>query len=103
MGAARAWSAGGGHPQEARAMQITTERVQVPLQGGGTMGGYLVRPAKGGPHPAVVVYMEIFGINSHIRDVTERVAREGYLALAPDYFHRTGPGVELGYDDAGLA
>jgi carboxymethylenebutenolidase len=46
--------------------------------------------------------MEIFGINSHIRDVTERVAREGYVALAPDYFHRTGPGVEYGYDDEGM-
>jgi carboxymethylenebutenolidase len=35
--------------------------------------------------------------------VTERVAREGYVALAPDYFHRTGPGVELGYDDVGMS
>jgi carboxymethylenebutenolidase len=67
------------------------------------MGGYLARPSAGGPRPAVLVYMEIFGINSHIRDVTERVAREGYVALAPDYFHRTGPGIELGYDDAGFA
>jgi carboxymethylenebutenolidase len=47
--------------------------------------------------------MEIFGVNSHIRDVTERVAREGYVALAPDYFHRTAPGMELGYDDDGMA
>ena len=47
--------------------------------------------------------MEIFGVNAHIRDVTERVAREGYVALAPDFFHRTGPGVEYGYDDAGFA
>ena len=84
-------------------MEITSERVAIPLEGGGTMAGYLVRPAEGGPHPAVIVYMEIFGINSHIRDVTERVAREGYVALAPDYFHRTGAGMELGYDDAGLA
>jgi carboxymethylenebutenolidase len=84
-------------------MEIVTERVDVPLEGGGTMGGYLARPAEGGPHPAVVVFMEIFGINSHIRDVTERVAREGYVALAPDYFHRTGPGIELGYDDDGFA
>jgi carboxymethylenebutenolidase len=51
----------------------------------------------------VIVYMEIFGINSHIRDVVERVAAEGYTALAPDFFHRTGPGVEYGYDDAGMA
>jgi carboxymethylenebutenolidase len=84
-------------------MQIQTERVRVPLPGGVAMGGYLARPADATPRPAVLVYMEIFGVNSHIRDVTERVAREGYAALAPDYFHRTGPGIELGYDDAGFA
>jgi carboxymethylenebutenolidase len=84
-------------------MPIQTERVRIPLPGGGAMGGYLARPAEGAPWPAVLVYMEIFGINPHIRAVTERVAREGYLALAPDYFHRSGPGVEYGYDDAGFA
>ncbi len=83
-------------------MEITTERVAIPLAGE-SFGGYLARPERSARCPAVIVYMEIFGINSHIRDVTERVAREGYVALAPDYFHRTGPGVELGYDDAGMA
>jgi carboxymethylenebutenolidase len=83
-------------------MQITTERVSIPVDGQ-AMGGYLARPQGGAPHPAVVVFMEIFGINRHIRDVSERVAREGYVALAPDYFHRSGPGIELGYDDAGMA
>jgi carboxymethylenebutenolidase len=66
------------------------------------MDGYLARPTDGTPRPGVVVFMEIFGINSHIRDVTERVAREGYVALAPDFFHRTGPGVEYGYDQQGM-
>jgi carboxymethylenebutenolidase len=84
-------------------MEITSERVRIPLEGGGSMGGYLVRPKSGGPHPGVIVFMEIFGVNSHIRDVTERVAREGYVALAPDYFHRTGPGMELGYDNEGMS
>jgi len=84
-------------------MDISSERVSIPLAGGGSMGGYLARPKTGGPFPAVLVYMEIFGVNRHIRDVVERVAREGFLALAPDYFHRSGPGVEYGYDDAGMA
>ena len=84
-------------------MDITTERVRIPVTGGGEMGGYLAKPTDGGRRGAVLVFMEIFGINAHIRDVTERVAREGYVALAPDYFHRTGPGVEYGYDDAGMA
>ncbi|MEE2678396.1 MAG: dienelactone hydrolase family protein [Myxococcota bacterium] len=84
-------------------MTIRTERVEIPFEGGGAMGGYLAVPEGDGPHPAVLVFMEIFGINAHIRDVTERVAREGYVALAPDFFHRTGPGVEYGYDEDGMA
>lgn len=84
-------------------MEIASERVTIEVEGGGRMPAYLVRPAAGGPHPAVIVWMEIFGVNAHIRDVAERVAREGYVALAPNFFHRTAPAIELGYDDAGLA
>jgi carboxymethylenebutenolidase len=47
-------------------MEITTERVKIPA-GTATMGGYLARPADREKRPAVLVYMEIFGINSHIR------------------------------------
>ena len=84
-------------------MKIQTKRVEIPLVGDGSMGGYLARPDDGEVRPAVLVFMEIFGINSHIRDVVERLAREGYVALAPDYFHRSGPGAEYGYDDEGFA
>ncbi len=83
-------------------MDITTEKISIPVPGGNAMGGYLARPSAPGTYPAVIVYMEIFGVNAHIRDVTERVAREGYVALAPDYFHRTGPGVEYEYDEKGM-
>ncbi len=82
-------------------MEITTEQAHVNIEAK-TMNGYLARPVEPGEYPAVLVFMEIFGVNSHIRDVTERVAREGYVALAPDFFHRTGPGVEYGYDEAGM-
>jgi carboxymethylenebutenolidase len=83
-------------------MSIKTETVEIPLEGGGTMGGTLARPDDGEARPAILVFMEIFGINSHIRDVAERLAGEGYVALAPDYFHRTGPGVEYDYDEEGM-
>jgi carboxymethylenebutenolidase len=83
-------------------MDITTERVSIPV-GGGAMPGYLAIPKTPGPHPAVIVWMEIFGVNSHIRDVAERVAREGYVVLAPNFFHRTAPTIEVGYDEAGMA
>ena len=82
-------------------MELKTERVHINVENK-TMGGYLARPTDSTPRPGVLVYMEIFGVNSHIRDVTERVAREGYVALAPDFFHRTGPGVEYGYDEKGM-
>jgi carboxymethylenebutenolidase len=69
-------------------MAIRTERIEIPV-GTGTMGGYLARPDDDTPRPGVVVFME-------------RVAAEGYVVLAPDFFHRTGPGVEYGYDDEGM-
>lgn len=84
-------------------MSVRTENVEITTSSGETMRAFLARPEGDGPWPAVIVYMEIFGVNDHIRDVTRRVAEEGYLAVAPDYFHRTGPGIELGYDDAGMA
>jgi carboxymethylenebutenolidase len=46
---------------------------------------------------ALVVLQEIFGVNSHVRDVSERFAAEGYLVLAPALFDRIRPGIELGY------
>jgi carboxymethylenebutenolidase len=60
---------------------------------------YLAQPAGVGPFPAVIVIQEIFGINAHIRDVTERFARLGYVAIAPAIYQRTAPGFEVGYDD----
>ena len=84
-------------------MSIETEDIQITTSTGETMGAYLARPQGEGPFPAVIVYMEIFGVNDHIRDVTRRVAEEGYIALAPDYFHRTGAGMQLEYNDAGMA
>lgn len=62
---------------------------------------YRVEP-EGAPRGAVVVVQEIFGVNQHIRAVTERFAREGYLAIAPAIFDRVERGVELGYDQQGI-
>jgi carboxymethylenebutenolidase len=83
-------------------VDIRTERVELAVPGAAqTMPAYLALPTGAGPHPAILVIEEIFGVNAHIRDVTERVAREGYVALAPDVHHRAARGRELGYDDAG--
>jgi len=82
-------------------VEIQSQRVEIPV-GGARMGAYLARPKDATPRPGVIVWMEIFGVNSHIRDVTERVAREGYVALAPDFFHRSFPGLDVGYDEKGM-
>jgi len=64
------------------------------------MNAYVVVPKGEGPFPAVIVFQEAFGVNQHIREVTERVASLGYVAIAPELFHRTAaPGWETGYDD----
>jgi carboxymethylenebutenolidase len=47
--------------------------------------------------PGIVVLQEIFGVNTHIRAVTERIARQGYVAIAPALYHRQAPGFETGY------
>ena len=59
-----------------------------------------VAPPVGQPKGAIVVLQEIFGVNSHIRAVTESFAQHGYLAVAPSTFHRVKAGVELGYTPA---
>jgi carboxymethylenebutenolidase len=46
---------------------------------------------------AIIVIQEIFGVNSHIQAVANRLADEGYLAIAPAIFQRTAPGFEVGY------
>ena len=58
---------------------------------------------KGAPKGAVVVIQEIFGVNHHIRAVTDRVAEAGYLAIAPAMFDRVEKDVELGYYQPGIA
>lgn len=83
-------------------MGVKTEDLQITTSSGAKMGAYLARPDAPGKLPAVIVFMEIFGVNDHIRDVTRRVAAEGYVAIAPDFFHRTAPGIQLGYDEQGM-
>lgn len=66
----------------------------------GPMRGYEAVP-DGEPLGAVVVIQEAFGVNAHIEDVTRRLATAGYHAIAPDMFHRTGPGAVVPYGDFG--
>jgi carboxymethylenebutenolidase len=78
-------------------------RVEIEVEGEAKpMPAYVALPDGAGRRPAVIVFEEIFGVNSHIRSVVDRIAKEGYVAIAPDYHHRAAPGIELAYDAEGM-
>lgn len=76
--------------------EIHTAEVKVP-NGNLQIAAHLAYPQAQGSYPAIVVIQEIFGVNSHIREVTDRIAKVGYLAIAPAIFQRQAPGFETGY------
>ncbi len=82
-------------------MEITSTTHQLNTNDG-KIEAYEARPKNGGARPGIIVLMEAFGVNSHIRDVTERVAREGYVAIAPDLYHRESERL-VSYKDMGKA
>lgn len=61
----------------------------------GDFNCYVAVPQGAGPHPAVVVIQEIFGINNFVRATADRLAAQGYLAVAPDLFWRIEPGIDI--------
>ncbi len=63
--------------------------VEIPV-GDRRIPAYRARPEGAGPFPVVLVVHEIFGLHEYIRDVCRRLARAGYLALAPDLYARQG-------------
>tara|TARA_B100002049_G_scaffold48107_1_gene33677 strand:- start:283 stop:972 length:690 start_codon:yes stop_codon:yes gene_type:complete len=75
--------------------------VQLTTVDGNSLNAYKAEP-DGSTKGAVVVIQEIFGVNDHIRNVTDGYAEQGYLAIAPALFDRVRPGVELEYDQDGI-
>ena len=70
---------------------------------GSQMDSYLARPPEGsGPHPAVIVLQEIFGVNAEMRRITDLLAGAGYVGLAINYYHRTHPNLNVQYDETGM-
>ncbi|MBK8323135.1 MAG: dienelactone hydrolase family protein [Betaproteobacteria bacterium] len=76
--------------------QITTDtqglaagEVKVPVKDG-EMAAYRAMPAGGKNLPTVLVVQEIFGVHEHIKDVCRRLAKAGYLAIAPELYARQG-------------
>ncbi|MBZ3902685.1 dienelactone hydrolase family protein [Streptomyces griseiscabiei] len=56
----------------------------------GTADAYLVHPDDDGAHPAVLFYMDAFGLRPHLRAMADRLAGAGYTVLVPNVFHRSG-------------
>lgn len=77
------------------------KNIRITASDGHTLDAYVAEP-QGTPKAGLVVLQEIFGVNSHIRDVTDRFAREGYKAVAPALFDRVERGYEARYDDAAM-
>ena len=77
------------------------KHIQLTAQDGFTLNAYTAAPGTE-TDAGIVVLQEIFGVNHHIRNVTDRFAGEGYFAIAPGLFDRVRPGIELGYDDSGM-
>ncbi|MFN5177899.1 dienelactone hydrolase family protein [Limnohabitans sp.] len=75
--------------------------IELQAADGTRVPAYEARPAAA-PRGAVVVIQEIFGVNSHIRNVADGYAAQGYLAVAPACFERVKPGVSLGYSEADM-
>jgi carboxymethylenebutenolidase len=67
---------------EAGEVKIATKDGEIPA--------YRAMPAKGGPFPLVLVVQEIFGVHEHIKDLCRRLAKAGYLAVAPELYARQG-------------
>ena len=76
--------------------EIKTDSVKI-ANGSLEIDAYLAMPVETGTFPGVVVVQEIFGVNDHIREVTRRIAQEGYVAIAPALYQRQAPGFETGY------
>src|SRR3954470_19333029 len=73
-----------------------SETIRLKASDGFELSAYVAKPS-GTPKGGFVVIQEIFGVNGHIRRITDGFARDGFLAIAPALFDRIEPGIELGY------
>src|SRR5690606_19328185 len=73
--------------------------IQLRASDGHKLSAHRIDPV-GEPRGGIVVIQEIFGVNQHIRATAARYAGAGYSVIAPAFFDRLEPGLELGYDKA---
>jgi carboxymethylenebutenolidase len=68
---------------------LTAGEVKIPVTDG-EIPAYRAMPTTGGPFPMVLVVQEIFGVHEHIKDICRRLAKLGYVAVAPELYARQG-------------
>jgi carboxymethylenebutenolidase len=78
------------------------EMIRLTANDGHAFDAYLAQP-HGKPRGAIIVCQEIFGVNHHIRSVTDRFTADGYVAIAPALFDRFERKVDMGYDPSTIA
>ncbi|PHJ60710.1 dienelactone hydrolase [Nostoc linckia z18] len=85
-------------------IEINTAKVKIP-NNNLEIDAYLAQPAHEGTFAAVIVFPEIFGINNNIRDITELIAKQGYVVIAPAMYQRIAPGfaADLSAEDVGFS
>jgi carboxymethylenebutenolidase len=69
---------------------LVTENLTI-AEGADSLPAYVARPAAKGRYPAIIVVSEVFGVHEYIRDVCRRLAKLGYVAVAPAFFFRADP------------
>jgi carboxymethylenebutenolidase len=80
-------------------MSNGSDHVTLRVSDGTEMNAYVARPSTPGPHPGILVFQDGFGVNASSRPVADRYAGQGFVAIAPELFHRTAVGFEAGYDN----
>ena len=78
---------------------IRSQWIELSAGDGTTFRAWASRPENASNPPGLLVLQEVFGVNAHMRDLTERWAREGFLAICPELFHRTTPRFDAPYSD----
>ncbi len=80
-------------------VKIKTEIISVKVSDGTSMDAYVAIPDDNNKYPGLLLFQEAFGVNGHIKDLSERFSREGYVVISPELFHRTEPGFQGSYSD----